>query len=102
MESELRADSNLLQRVIAAIRDESKAVTIAQVSLIISIVFSLLCVLAIAAAYNANAKVDYELQETRDERTAMKNAKILNNVYLQELYLIMKDADLEPPPLPEE
>jgi hypothetical protein len=63
MESELRADSNLLQRVIAAIRDESKAVTIAQVSMIISVVFAVLSVLAIAAAFNANLRVEYQDKE---------------------------------------
>lgn len=58
MESELRADSNLLQRVIAAIREESKAVTIAQVSMIISIVFSVLAIMAMYDATQANATAE--------------------------------------------
>ncbi len=102
MESELRADSNLLQRVIAAIREESKAVTIAQVSMVISAIFAVLCVLALAAALSANAKVDYELQATRDELIESKNRTTLYIVYVQDLHAYLTIKGLDPPPLPEE
>lgn len=101
MESELRADSNLLQRVIAAIRDESKAVTIAQISMVISAIFSVLCVLAIAAAFNANAKVDYELPKMQDEIDQTRIRNDLYSIYMQELYVELKNQGFDPPPLPE-
>jgi len=62
----------------------------------------ILSVSALIGSSGASAKVDYELQATRDERVAMKNLMVLHNVYLQEVYVIMKDAGLDPPPLPEE
>lgn len=102
MENELRADSNLLQRVIAAIRDESKAVAIAQVAMIISAVFSVLCVLAIAASFNANSKVDYELAATRKELLVSQNRTTLYIAYVQELRSDLIINGFEPPPLPEE
>ena len=50
----------------------------------------------------SNAKVDKELHDTREELTATKNMMVLHNVYLQELYFLLKEHDIEPPPLPEE
>ena len=62
----------------------------------------ILSVLSLYSSTGASAKVDYELQATRAERVAMRNLIALHNVYLQEVYVIMRDAELEPPPLPEE
>jgi len=62
-------------------------------------------VIATLSLYNStdsNAKVDYELQATRAELTITKNLMTLHNVYLQELYFLLKENDIEPPPLPEE
>ena len=70
MENELRPDSNLLQRVITAIREESTAVTIAQVSIIISVVFAFLAILSVAASFNANLRAEYQddkIQKMEDE-----------------------------------
>ncbi len=70
MENELRPDSNLLQRVIATIREDSKAVTIAQVAMIISIAFAILTLIAISASLNANLRAEYQddkIQKMEDD-----------------------------------
>ena len=62
-------------------------------------------ILSVLAMYNstdANAKVDYELRATQEDIITMKNKMTLQTVYLQELYFIMQNEGLEPPPLPKE
>ncbi len=100
--AEFQSATNLLKRVLDKIRSESRASERANLAVIVSVAFAILSLVSIAVAFKVNAKLDYELDATRAELTAVKNADALNNVYLQELYLIMKDADLDPPPLPKE
>ena len=99
--TDFQSATNLLNRVLDKIKLESRSLETAKLAVIISVVFAVLTLVGIAVAFKTNAKVDYELQATREELTATKNAMVLKNVYLQELYFIMKDAGLEPPP-PEE
>ena len=58
--------------------------------------------LALYISAQANAKVDYELKAYSEELTINKNRMTLQNVYLQELYFLLKEHDIDPPPLPEE
>jgi len=102
MESELRAKDNRLNRLFQKFSNESKAVTIASVSLIVSVLSLLMAWSAVNSATNAKAKVDYELRATQQDVTAMKNKITLQTVYLQELYFLMQKKGLEPPPLPGE
>ncbi len=92
-------------RFVKTIKDFSKErdiVILSAIAVIASILAILMSWSAVDSAKDADAKVDRELWETREELTATKNMMVLHNVYLQELYLIMKDAGFDPPPLPEE
>lgn len=68
----------------------------------VAFIAMVLSVLAMYNSTNANAKVDYEIQAAHEEVTLMKNLMALHNVYLQEVYVLMKAEGLDPPPLPEE
>lgn len=57
---------------------------------------------AVDAANEANAKVDYELQASRDELTESKNRTTLYISYVQLLHADLIVKGFEPPPLPEE
>jgi hypothetical protein len=62
-------------------------------------------VLSVLAMYNstsASAKVDYELPRIQAEHDQSVKRTDLYIVYAQELYVLLKDLGLDPPPLPEE
>lgn len=100
--SEIQVDESKTYRLFEKFSRESVLIILVSICMIATLVAVLTAVLAMNSATHAEAKVDYELWATREEATARKNLMVLHNVYLQELYLIMKDAGLEPPPLPEE
>ena len=102
MATELQVDENRYHRLFKQFSSESKAVTIASVALIAALLCLLMAWSALNSATHAKAMVEYELQETRDELTATKNLMTLHNIYLQELYFLLKEHDIDPPPLPEE
>lgn len=78
-----------------------KFIIISACCVFLTAVCLLVSVLSLYNSTNANAKVDYELQATRAEVTVMKNTVELQIVYLQELYFLLKEHEIEPPPLPE-
>jgi len=102
MATELQAEENRIHRLFKQFSSESKAVIIASVALIAALLCLLMSWLALMTAMNADAKVDYELQASREELTESKNRTTLYIVYMQELYVEMKAHGLDPPPLPEE
>jgi hypothetical protein len=82
--------------------DESKAVTIASVSLIACLLSLLIAGLSVYSATTAKAKVDYELPRMQAEIDQSVKRTDLYIVYMQELYVELKDQGLNPAPLPEE
>ena len=102
MAQDLHAEDNRLNRLFKKFSSESKAVSIASIALIVSCLALLMAWMAVYDAKHAKIQVEYELKETHAELTATKNMMTLHNVYLQELYFLMKSEGLEPPSLPEE
>ncbi len=61
-------------------------------------------VLSVLAMYNSNgatAKVDYVLPEMQDEIDQTRIRNDLYSIYIQELYVELKNQGFDPPPLPE-
>jgi len=102
MATELQAEENRLHRLFKQFSSESQAVTIASVALIASLLCLLIAWSALNSATHAKAKVEYELQASRDELTEAKNRTTLYIVYVQQLHADLIIKGLDPPPLPEE
>lgn len=100
--TDFQSATNLLNRVLDKIKLESRSLETAKLAVIISILFAALTLVGIGIAFKTNAKVDYELQATRDELTESKNRTSLYIVYVQELQADLIIKGFEPPPLPEE
>ena len=61
-------------------------------------------VLSVLAMYNSNAasaKVDYEFPKMQDEIDQTRIRNDLYSIYIQELYVELKNQGFDPPPLPE-
>jgi len=107
--TDLQSTTNLLNRVLAKIKLESKTSAIAKLAVIVAviglIISSLISVSAWSDAKTAKAKVDYELEATRTEITVLKirmeSEAAMTHVYLQENYILMKTIGLNPNPPPE-
>jgi len=80
---------------------ESKAVTIASVALISSALGLLIAGLSMYNSTAASAKVDYEFPKMQDEIDQTRIRNDLYSIYMQELYVELKNQGFDPPPLPE-
>ena len=61
-------------------------------------------ILSVLAMYNstaASAKVDYEFPKMQDEIDQTRIRNDLYSIYIQELYVELKNQGFDPPPLPE-
>jgi len=93
---------NTRYRLFKELVDESKAVTIASVSLIACVLALLIAGLSMYNSTAASAKVDYELPKMQDEIDQSVNRTELYIVYIQDLQAELKIHGFEVPPLPEE
>ena len=98
---DLQADSNKLHRLFHKFSNESRAISISTVALIVSLLALLMAYMAVHSSNVALAKIDYELQATRSEITELKGQLALTDVYLQRVHVIIESNGLEAPPLPE-
>jgi len=78
--TELQADKNQFYRLLREFRQESRAVTISSIALVVSIIAAILSALAMNTANRAAAKVDYELNETRDKIESYEDTKAMTSV----------------------
>jgi len=92
MVSDLQADANARYRLFKEFFIESKAVTIASVALITALLCLLIAWSALNSATHAKAMVEYELQATRSELTALKNEVRLSELYVEELVAEIKNS----------
>jgi len=99
--TDLQVDDNRFHRLFEKFSSESKALTIASVALIVTVLALLMAFMALDAAKDAKIQVEYELAATRQELLILKNHMTLTNVYLLENHVIMKTIGLQPVPLPE-
>ena len=81
---------------------ESKAVTIASVALIACVLAVLIAGLSMYNSTASNAKVNYELPKMQAEIDQSEKRTELYIVYVQELYVELKNQGFDPQPLPEE
>jgi len=93
MATELQADENRYHRLFKQFSSESKAVTIASVALIAALLCLLMAWSALNSATHAKAMVEYELQATRNELTALKNEVRLSELYVEELVAEIKNSN---------
>lgn len=99
--TDLQADNNRLHRLFEKFSAESKALTIASVALIVTVLALLMAFMALDAAKDAKIQVEYELAATRQEIVVLKNQMRLTDVYLQQNHVKMETLGIEPAPLPE-
>jgi len=107
--TDLQSTTNLLNRVLAKIKLESRSLETSKLAVIIAVIGLILSSLigwsALNSATHAKAMVEYELQASRAEIIALKNRMeneaAMTNVYLQENYILMKSIGLNPNPPPE-
>ncbi len=100
--TEFQSATNLLNRVLDKIKLESRALETAKLAVIISVVFAVLTLVGIAAAFKTSAKVNYEFPRMQDEIDQTRIRNDLYSMYMQELYVELKNQGFDPPPLPEE
>ncbi len=109
--TEFQSITNLLKRAIDDIKKESKSVSIAYLSFVISIlaliISSLIAVSAWDDAKDAKKSVDFELVKTREEVKRLTDEIRLESMYqsevdlwLKETHRIMQEADIKSKPLP--
>lgn len=101
MVSDLQAEDNRFHRLFEKFSTESKALTIAFVALIVTVLALLMSFMALNAAKDAKIQVEYELTATRQELLILKNQLRLTDVYLQQNHMKMEAIGVEPTPLPE-
>lgn len=99
--TDLQVEDNRLHRLFKQFSSESRAVSIATIALIITVLALLMSFMALDAATNAKIQVEYELQATREELFILKNQLRLTDVYLLQNHVKMKSIGIEPAPLPE-
>ena len=105
MVSELQAENNRLHRLFQQFSAESKALTIASVALIITVLALLMSFMALDAAKDAKIHVEYqdtdiaEIRENYEKEILQLENKITLYLYhVQNLELYLKSEGLNPPP----
>jgi len=99
--TDLQVDDNRFHRLFLKFSSESKALTIASVALIVTVLALLMAFMALDAAKHAKIQVEYELTATRQELVVLKNQMRLTDVYLQQNHVKMEALGIEPALLPE-
>ena len=99
--SNIRVEENRLYQLFKQFSRESVLIILVSVCVITSLTAILVAVLALNSGAHAEVKIEYELPKMQDEIDKARTRNDIYFMYMQELYVELKNQGLDPPPLPE-
>lgn len=102
MADELRTEANLFQRLLDRFQEESNAVAISKVSVVVALLSLLMAFMALDNAKDAKTIVEVELRYERAHVKELTDEIKVWQIYSAKIHADLKAHGFEPPPLPEE